>query len=328
MSRNNSRKETLFSIYIKINQHKLERALKLEFRTLVMEKWCDNRRIDMIGIDMLGRKIHIEWQLDSNFKNHFIQIQDLIVSAKKYESTVIVWGAIGNREDLYIELLQTVALNSEKNIGLIFLQINDEAISILSEINQMKQLEQIGHLDRLNLVEPIFTDIKGIKNYNSSKIMKAEIEEPTNMSYTYEEKLLVSVIKRLREDFKECANIYQYKNIKSKKNFSIGSGFQDINYKISFDRRRRVSIELVFSNPINKSIFNRLFEEVEKEKIDNEFNYILKWDRNYHKIGTYFPNSSFVNPNMVKIFCRIVKLYIIGFDKHIREALEEIKENQ
>jgi hypothetical protein len=327
VSKNNSRKETLFSLYIKINQHKLEQALKLEFRTLVMEKCCGNRRIDMTGIDMLGRKIHIEWQLDLNFKTHFIQVQDLILAAPKYESTIIVWGAVGTKEDLYIELLQNIVFNSEKNIELIFLQINDEVLGILSEINQMKQLEQIKELDRLNLIQPIFINIKGIKNYNSLKIKKAQIEEG-NIVYSYEERLMINILMRLREDFPECSNIHKYKNIKDKKNFGIGSGFQDIGYKVSCcDRRKRVSIENMFSNYENICIFNRLFDE-EKEKIDSEFNYILKWDRNFHRIGTYFPRSAFVNENTVKIFCRIVKLYIIGFDKHIRKAIEGIKENQ
>ena len=91
ISKNNSKKEFLFAIFLFLNKKILEEELGVGIRTIHLEKCFKNRKVDMNCIDSSGNKLLIELQMDliSN-KVHLEQIQTLIdeVNEKDRKSVV------------------------------------------------------------------------------------------------------------------------------------------------------------------------------------------------------------------------------------------------
>ncbi|MBV7276441.1 hypothetical protein I6U48_26530 [Clostridium sp. PL3] len=324
MSIGNSKKEFLFAIYMSLNKEIIEKQLEIGIKEIHLEKWFKKRKVDMNCIGKNGERILIEWQMDfRSYRDHIRQIQDLICLCEKQEKTIIVYGMLDFKEELMSELMQSVVFYSEKNISLVFLKIKKDTLDLLIEINKLDELNRLKELQRLNTVQNIFLDKKSIKISNNSVAVRVVKDDDI---YTWEEKLLIKIAKRLREDCSDVStNVYQYKDVKNC-NFIIGSGFQDIIFKVAYDRRKRVLIELCFYGK-KKEIFYKLSDK--KDVLQNEFNYILKFDDRYAKIGTYYPISWFYSERelMIKRFCRDVKFYLVGFNNHLKHAVERCKNN-
>ncbi len=322
MSVNGSNKEFLFSTFLKLNQEILEEELRVKIDYLHLEKNFKTRKVDMNGaINGNKERLLIEWQTDSSFGIHFKQVQELIAVANEDEKTVIVYGCLGAKEDIITELMQTVVSYAEKNIRLVFLKINSAVIPILKEINVIDKTLQIKELERLKDIDKIFVDKKSIEICNnvSTNLISDEQE---NMSY--EEELLLSILKRLRIDSKEISvNIHRYKKLTGK-NFGIGGGFQGITYKILINRNKILGVELTFENE-GKELYYSILKN--RQAIDDEFNYILKWDKKFQKIGSYYPLSWFYTEReaMVNRFSREIKMFLLFFNEHLKKAIEEVK---
>jgi hypothetical protein len=324
MSIRNSKKEFLFAIHISSNKEIIENELGVEIKDVYLERKFKKRKVDMNCIGKNGERILIEWQMDfGSNKEHMRQIQDLICLAEKDEKTIIVYGMLDYKDDIILELMQDVVFYSEKNIELVFLKIKKEALEILIDINSLDEPDRLKELQRLNNIQDILFDKKSIKISNNSAIVKAVADDNI---YRWEENLLIKIAKRLREDcFDVSTNVYQYKDVKNC-NFVMGAGIEDINFKIACDRKKRVFIELCFYGN-KKEIFYKLLDKM--DTLQDEFNFILKFDDKFAKIGTYYPISTFYMDKdlMIKRFCRDVKSYLLGFNKHLKQAVEELKNN-
>jgi|GEM_PF-5892148 len=322
MSIGNSKKEFLFSIYISLNKDIIEKQLGIDIKQVYLEKWVQKRKVDMNCITNEGERLLIEVQMDiTSYKEHLRQIQGLIAVANINENTIIVYAMLDFKKDIIMELMQNVVFYSEKNIRLVFLKINTVVLEMLTEINKLGESDRLKELKKLNTVDEIFVDEKDISTYNKLvSINKAKDTEYT--TYNYEQRLLIDIAKRLREDCGEVStNVYQFKEVKNN-NFIIGSGFQDIVFKVSSDRKKTVSIQLCFSGN-KKEIFYRLLSN--QEDIQDYFNYVLKFDEKFEKIWTSYPISWFHSDReiMIKRFCRDVKTYLAGFNKYLKQAIEE-----
>lgn len=324
MSVNNSKKEFLFAIYMSKNKEIIEKELGVEIKDVYLERKFKKRKVDMNCIGKNGKRILIEWQLDlGSNKEHMRQIKELICLAENDEKTIIVYGMLDYKDGIIIELMQDVVFYSEKNIELVFLKIKKEALEILININCLNEQDRLKELQSLNEVQDILFDKRSIKISNNSVMVKAIADDNI---YRWEEHLLIKIAKRLREDcFDVSTNVYQYKDVKNC-NFIMGAGMEDINFKIACDKKKRVFIELCFYGN-KKEIFYKLLDKI--DILQDEFNFILKFDNKFAKIGTYYPISWFYTDKQLKInrFCRDVKSYLLGFNTHIKQAVEELKIN-
>lgn len=320
MSRNNSRREYLYSLYTKLYSGKIEHILGTRFKSLQLEKKYGSRRVDIIGIDDKETRYLIELALKSEDKTHFIQIEELIAMASDIEKTVIVWCATSFSEKYLEELIEMVSINSDKNIEFIAIKLNSELINVLETINQCYHLEQVDMLKKLDEIEDHFEIVKGIECYNNKETVSAEVID-LERQYSYKEKVLIQVLKRLRIDSYNHANVHQFKEVAGNC-FTIGSSYSDISYRICFDRKLRLGVELVFSQVNSKEIFLKMYKL--KNQIDDFFDYMLVWDCKFQQVGTYL---SFYNSNdserQINMFCRLVKKYLFGFDQFLKEAIGE-----
>lgn len=317
MSINNSKKEYLYSLYTKLYREEIEKILCTKFKSLHLEKKYGRRRVDIVGSDENGTRYLIELALKSEDETHFRQIQELILE-DIMEKTVIVWCATSFTEKYLKELIKLVSI-SEKNIKFVAVKINYKLIEILDDINKCHHLEQVAMLGELRRIQSHFEVIKGIECYDNKEILSAEIID-SEIIYSHKEKVLIEILRRLRIDSYNHANVHQFKDV-SGNCFTIGSSYSDIVYRISFDRKMRLGIELVFSQLNSKQVFLKLLKI--KEHIDDYFDYQTVWDSKFQRIGTYLP---FWNSNdsdrQIYIFCRLVKKYLFGFDQFLKEVIE------
>lgn len=321
MSKNNSKKEFLFAIYLKLHKEILEGEIGVKIEKIHLEKWFKGRKVDMNCITKKGERLLIEWQMDyTSYKNHILQIKELIAVVNDNEKNIILYGMLDFKEELITELMQNVVLFSKKDIRLIFIKINSDVLEQLVEINNMDEPYRLSELVKLDTVGNMFLDKKEINVYNNSLITHAV--EDVEDNYSYKEKLLIDIVQRLREDCREISpNVYQYKAV-SKNNFGIGAGYEDIGYRVCCDRKGRVSVELCF-NAKQKQTFYKLLAI--NDILEDEFNFILKFDEHYQKIGTYYPIAWFYTDKelMIKRFCRDVKIYLTGFYKYLKQVIEQ-----
>jgi hypothetical protein len=322
VSKGNSRREYLYSLYTKLYPKKLEDTLGTKLKTIQLERRYEKRRVDITGIDEQGSRYLIEIALKSEDKTHFNQIQELIGMSNVAENTVIVWCATSFTDRYLDDLIQMVSCNSDKNIEFIAVKLNSELVSMLEDINQYHHLEQVNRLKELNKIGEHFQVVKGVRCYNSKETLSSEVIDSERV-YSRKEQILVQILKRLRVDSESQANVHQFKEI-SGNSFTIGTTYSDISYRVSFDRTSKVGIELVFAQVHSKQVFVRMYKR--KEEIDDYFDYILTWDSKFQKIGTYLPFwSSNDTTKQINMFCRLVKKYLFGFDIFLKEVVQEYK---
>lgn len=322
MSFDGSNKEYIFSLYTKLCPSKLETVLGLKFQELHLERIYENRRVDISGIDINGRRVLIDWSLKSCDKGHYNQISQLINIVSCMENSILVLGATSfNSKDSIFELIKEIFLQSNKNIELVFIKINEEVIPVLEELNKLDCLEVMKNLKQnLNLINKHFELVKGVKNYNSNKIISAKAVDLEHR-YDHKKLLLLDILKRLRMDSPHI-NLYKYKKLDGN-SFSIGAGIAEVSFNIRWDKRNRLICDVGFSNNKGRQVYYGLWKR--KEEIDDYMDYMLTWSDNPCKVFTYINPLSYKDRDrMVKYFCRIVRKYIYGLHKFIIEEIKNI----
>ena len=127
----------------------------------------------------------------------------------------------------------------------------------------------------------------------------------------------------MREDCRDVSlNLHYHKEVIGRKFFVIGLGIDSLVLKVvSADKKGRIGVELIFIGVKNLRLLEK-FTAI-KDKIDDEFNYILQWDLEHNKIGTYYHKIEFKKDNMVNRLCRDIKEYLIKFPNFIEKVLME-----
>ncbi|NNU78167.1 hypothetical protein [Clostridium estertheticum] len=324
-----SRKEYLYSIYLKKNWGELSKKIGADLKEddIMLEREYRNERYkryaDISGIDEKGRRLFCEIQLSKSDEIHYNQIVQLIDLGRNEESTVIIWIATGFNSVYITKLMQLIICNSGKNIELVFLALKYDVIELLTEVNQCEQIGQIKMLNRLNDIEEHFILKNGIKNYNGIKVCSAK-DIPLQEAYSYKQKILIRIVKRLRQDCGDYGNTYKYKNVAGNY-FIIGAGYGGIDFKITADRKHRIGIVLAFSNVKSKKIYFELKKE--SKTLNDQFNFMLTWKDEFEQISTFLSFGWFSDKEkMILIFGRIVKQYLYGFDKYLKEAIDKVKD--
>ncbi|OAA87781.1 hypothetical protein [Clostridium ljungdahlii] len=323
MSFDGSRREYLYSIYIKKNPTELSEKIGiiLSENDIMLERvYVDKnfkRRVDISAAEK-EKQLFCEMQLTKSDEIHYRQIVELISLAKNDKSTLIAWIATEFTDKYITELKQLIITNSKKNIELLFLIINKDVIKQLVEINKCNKYKQIEMLKQLNNIKEHFLLISSIKNYyNVSKVNSVK-DDIKVMSY--KQKILIKICKRLRQDCSNQGNVYQYKDVTGNC-FIMGTGYGGIDYKVMADRRNRIGIVLAFNNIKSKKAYYKL--KTKREKIDDEFDFMLDWNDEYNQIATFLALGWFNDKEkIILIFCRIVKRYLYCFDKYLEEVLK------
>ncbi|KIU07781.1 hypothetical protein [Clostridium butyricum] len=313
------KKEALFNVYLKLNNI-LQKECNIKFREIELEKNIGkNRRVDIEGILIDNSRFYAEIQIDKSYSRHIQQIKDLISVSSNDERTIIAYISTDFREDEIKELMKYSIDLDKKNIELMFITINKEAVAILEEIDRYKNTEKVRALKKLERINKLFIEKQSLKLVDNNEVGDKATGLHEEYCLSYEEQILRSILTRLRKDCRDLSlNLHYHKEIDSRKFFIIGLGIDSLVLKVtSADKKGRIGIELIF-NGIKNRILLKKFVDI-KEKIDDQFNYILQWDLEHNKIGTYYHKNEFKKDNMLNRLCRDIKEYLIKFPSLIEE---------
>lgn len=157
--------EYLLAEYLINNKDKLENSLGIRIKELKLIENKENGRVGIEGEGDAGEKISIKLQLsESNYSDLIIDVQDFIVSSELEKNSKIICIVINMNEEIIEELMQDAIFFREKQIELVFLSINNDAIKIFAEASENGKDEE-GE-EKLKLLKTIFIEKKGMKVYN------------------------------------------------------------------------------------------------------------------------------------------------------------------
>lgn len=330
MSINNSHAEYLYLLYIKLYPDKFFEALNVRIDNIFLEKKYVRRKVDISGYDVSGNKENgrrclIEVQLIKSNNVHLKQIKNLIFNVGK-GNTFLVWIAKEFRESDLVEIKNCMDIPSENNIEFIAYTLNENVIKLLEEINKVnifEQIEMLGLLD--SFAERHFSFVESIKRYNSDDTISAEIIDNNNVSYTHKQQILIKTLNELRRDFVNYPNVHQCKVVENTY-LSLGLGFEDIDFRIVYNKRGLFGVEVIFSQAKTKKIFSNLY--CKRQDIEDRLDFLItKWDVKFHKIATYVNPYNYTDmKHTVKMIARIAKRYIYVFNEYIQEEIKNEKQ--
>ncbi|SCN26041.1 hypothetical protein N3C_2646 [Clostridium sp. N3C] len=320
MSYENSHKEYLYSIYMKMYPEELEKAISYKLSNIDLERRYGDRKVDMSGYCNDNRKFMIEVQLNTSDEKHFKQLIELINMDIK-EKLLIAWVAPKFTKEYLLKIKQNI-VSLDKNIEFMAFRLNEDVIKKLEEINSLELFNQIEALKQLNDIKGHLSLIEGIKTYNEENIIG---NEEKNDNYNYKQQFLLELLKELREDCNFFPNVYQYKSLDYNR-IILGSGYQDIDFAITYNRKGLVGVEVKLNHTKGERAYFKLLDR--KSIIEDQLDYLISvWDSNCYKIATYVnPNNYRDKERLAKYVARIAKKYICIFSKHIKEVIELSKE--
>lgn len=163
MEKNNE--EHIVAEYLIDNKDKLEEALGIRIKELNLIENRESGRVEISGEGDVGERIFIKLHLrEGNYSDFIIEVQDVIVCAELVKDNKIVCIVINLEEEIIEELMQDAIFFREKQIELVFLAINKDAMKIFKEIRENGE-EEKGE-EKLKILKTIFLEKRGMKVYN------------------------------------------------------------------------------------------------------------------------------------------------------------------
>ena len=157
--------EYILAEYLVSNKDKLGEVLGIRINNLNLIESKESGRVGIEGVGDTGENIFIKLQLgEGNYSDFIIEVQDVIVCAELEKDNKVVCIVINFDEEVIEELMQDAIFFREKQIELIFLTINREAIKIFEEARKNGE-EEKGE-ENLKILKTIFIEKRGMKVYN------------------------------------------------------------------------------------------------------------------------------------------------------------------
>ncbi|AGX43921.1 hypothetical protein [Clostridium saccharobutylicum] len=322
--RNSRKKELILNLYCKLYPQKLNKILRTNLSSIMLERDFDKRRIDITAISDDGKKCYIEVLLKKTDDIHYEQVKTIIERVINPQmDNLIVWIAPEFNQKHIQELFKLVASNySCRNLELKIIRLNGEAvIPILEDINKASILEQVEKYNQIESIEDLFFFSNEIKCSGNTDNISFHGKD-RYVEYTRKQNLLIKVIERLREDFWMNPNVHQYKDVENGNYISMGSGISSgIEYRVVINKSNSMGVEVCFGYDY-KNIFYKLLSE-SKEDIEESLDFVhLVWNSKHEKIGWYLGNTFMYEEDLlIKRLARITKQYICIMDKYIRQAI-------
>lgn len=160
-----NKEEHIVAEYLVSNKDKLEEAIGTRIKELNLIENRESGRVEIEGVGDTGESIFIKLQLrEGNYSDFIIEVQDVIVCAELEKDNKVVCIVINLDEEIIEELMQDAIFFREKQIELVFLVINKDAIKIFEEARENGEDEK-GE-EKLKILKTIFLEKKGMRIYN------------------------------------------------------------------------------------------------------------------------------------------------------------------
>ncbi|RKQ13335.1 hypothetical protein [Ureibacillus endophyticus] len=253
MSRNGSMKEAILGVYLKERPDKISEVLRFEVDHLALEQKHGAYHVDVKAVDKKRRiPILFELQVTQATANYLKRLKQLVVINPE---AVIVWVARSFDEAILNELQQWLKQNQPSYADFYAITLNEEALTILQQLNDMYKLDIYDNLHLLDEVDPLLSIVLQSKRVPKSHCGHLNIEPPP-LNYELDQDVKRGLLLHLRKTIPEFLNFhYDKKANQYDKILNIGAGKYGVTYRCSAtDRRGRAFVELYFDKCLPKNI--------------------------------------------------------------------------
>lgn len=310
MSKNGSMKESLLSIYLKMNPQILQETLGFHVDNITLEQRIAYNNIDIRGADSQRRiPVFIEVQLTKANKKYMNRIKEMV---EKYNESVIVWIARAFDEEVIKELTEWLTLNHKKFVDVYALLLHKDTTSILQRLNEMHNLEVYENFHLLSKLNPLLTIELEYKQIHLQHCGQMNLN-PLPIDLERPEDVKRALLQVLRSQIPYFLNFhYDKKTNQNDRILTCGAGKSGIIYRCSArDVRNLAFVELYFDKA--EEDWYEAFKSIEKELLATIHKDICFKKR---RIGVYFKPE----PDYEQTFEKIADVFqkmIDGFSPYI-----------
>lgn len=289
MSKNGSKKETIFTLWLKENPEVLQKIIGFSIEKMRMEYNNGSQRVDLHGVNR-ERKIDIlvECQVTTADEDHLAKTKDLINNTAE---GCVIWIASRFRKKSLIKEIKELLMNSpRKYINFFALEINPGVIELTNLLNGKFELDVLEHLEIIQKIEQPLKLVDCYFQMPPTHIGKAfigEIQYDLNREDDLKEYMLEQLCKRMPYYFNFHSS---KKHSKHSRVMQIGAGLDEVVYHCSArDTRNRAFVEIRFGT--SKSDYYDGFKD-KGELLRKEIHPLIKFNDNNRSIGYYTSSNS------------------------------------
>ncbi|MEK4801047.1 hypothetical protein MHI02_05740 [Oceanobacillus sp. FSL K6-0118] len=289
MSKNGSKKETIFTLWLKENPEVLQEIIGLSIEKMRMEYNNGSQRVDLHGVNR-ERKIDIlvECQVTTADEDHLAKTKDLINNTAE---GCVIWIASRFRKNSLTKEIKELLQNSpRKYINFFALEINPDVIELTNLLNSKFELDV---LENLELIQKIEQPLKLVDCYfqmpltHIGKAFIGEMQYDLNREDELKEYMLEQLCKRMPYylNFHSSKKHFQHSRV-----MQIGAGMDEVLYHCSArDTRNRAFVEIRFG--YSKSDLYEAFKD-KGELLRKEIHPLIQFNDNNRSIGYYISSNT------------------------------------
>lgn len=316
MSYYGSIRETIFTLYLKLNLHILEEVLNIRLSKVEIEKQKYYRAGNFLKLDMYCTEINSNVEV---FVENIVKKSDgehqkrLLNLIGKIDEGIVVYMATSFRDEDILGLREAV---QGKNISLYFIRINKEIVELINILNT--NIHKLNIYNNLNILDTITNPLELLSNISIIKpiIGKRIIHEQILCDLTNKLEINEYLLTQLQSKIPYFIPFHNRKSrMDSKWILTFGMGKSDISLRITTKSRGKAFVELEFRNSFE--IYNTIKEKEQRAKqvIGEELKFIDDRHTISYRFNPYSSTVETVNKlvniaeKFVQAFCNYTYYY-------------------
>ncbi|WP_019155441.1 hypothetical protein [Robertmurraya massiliosenegalensis] len=310
MSKQGSKKETIFTLFLKEHPEIIQEIIGIPIEKMKMEYNNGSQRVDLHGVNKEKKiDIYVECQITTADMNHLEKTKDLINNtAEGY----VIWIAAKFRKDSYIKEIQELLRNSpRKYINFFAVEIHPDVVELLKYLNNQYELDVLTNLKVINKIQQPLRLVADHLKMPPTHIGKAFIGE-RQYDFSREDEIKDYLLDQLLERMPYYLNFHNSKkHLQNSKVMQIGGGLDEVIYHCAVrDVRNRAFVEIRFGR--SKEEWYQSFKDRE-DLLRREIHPLIRFNENNRSIGVYLsPNPNDVPGvvmKLVDVFERFIKYF-------------------
>lgn len=311
-------REFYYTLFLRFNKSELENTLKCKLQEVELEKPYLGRKLDIYSTTYDGRAVIGEVQLSQSDNIHLSQLLTVIDMKDNVSNLVLFWVALEFKTEL-LDVIRDRINKSDKNIQFVALKLTEKVLhpEYIPHLTTLKTIDIVKNLDILKEINTHFRVKEFYYRMQNENTVDKRIDTAIFMDKLDEkEKILRCLMKEIRSEVYYLPTVYRSKKM-DKYVIVLGAGINDASFFIGVDRNNVIYLELRFT-PNTKQIFERIVKD--KEKIDDMFNYLIEFNYDYYKLGSYFHIRERNRELVIKQVARMLHKYVMCFTEYTTNA--------
>lgn len=314
MSKQGSKKETIFTLYQKRYPKCIEDIIGVKMERIKTEVNKGAKKIDLQAINSKKRiEIYVENQLKPSDRRDHLE-RKIIPLLQNIAEGYVVWTATKFHQEHIDEVKQYLRENQQKYINFYAVEIQPAVLERIHLLNSMYELEVWNNLKIINDVELKLVLVDKQEQMPPNHIGKAYTSDYV-YDFSREDDIKEYMIEQFRESIPYYLNFHNSKkHSRYDKILKVGGGISDVTYFASaMDVRYRAFVEIRFG--ISQS---DLYEHLKKEEsfIKRDVNFNIRFEDKKRAIGVHLKSNQNDIPSTVNQLTYLFERFINYFSPY------------